>query len=1252
MATLALSVAGQFVGGFVGGPIGATIGRALGALAGAAVDNALFGEKPQRRAGSDFQLQGSLEGGAVPRLYGWGRVSGNIIWATELEEMTSEGSGAKGFGQQTSESEIFANFAVGLCEGEVHRLGRVWADGKLLDLNGLNVRFYRGTSGQGVDSLIEAKQGAGNAPAYRGLCYLVFERLPLSQFGNRIPQISVELCRVVGQLEPSIKAVTVIPGATEFGYDPVARVRVVGPGETAAENTHMAAGISDWTLSIDELVALCPNLEHVSLVVTWFGTDLRCAQCLIEPRVEGTGRVIEGTSWSVAGLTRATAGVVSTHEGGPAYGGTPSDAAVLAAIADLKARGLKVTLYPLVMMDIPQGNTLTDPYWGGYQPAYPWRGRVTCDPAPGSAGSPDRSGAVLDQVADFVGTGSDWRYRRMVTHYASLAASAGGVDAFIIGSEMRAMTTLRDASDGFPFATALVALAAEVRSIVGGATKLTYAADWSEFSGYQPDGEKFFHLDPLWASADIDAVGIDNYMPLTDWRDGDDHLDAAEADSLYEQDYLQSRIAGGEGYDWYYGSDGARVAQVRSPIGDGVYGEPWVWRFKDIEAWWSNAHHDRPGGVRSASTTSWVPQSKPIWFTELGCAAVDKGANQPNVFGDPKSSESGRPYFSSGLPDPLGQRQFLRAQLDYWGGAANPASSVYGGPMVARIYLWTWDARPYPAFPADTASWSDGANHATGHWLTGRTGAMASDELIAAVAADYGAELDLVQPVQPLIHGLRIEGLASAREALGEVLAVSGLSARDSAQGLQFRRGNARNAIAAGELVADDGPILSRRRPDPGEALGRVALTYFDRERAYLTGTVTALRLAGGAAGAEASNLVLDLAGARHAAERILLDRSAAAETLEFSLPPSMAAVEVGDVLMLEGVAEGPFEVTEIRDGLARKISARAMPPAMTAAITSDRPQASMALTGVKSMPIVLAAHLPPLPDAPLRSRLAFAASARPWPGDVTISDEVTGSTLARLSGATVLGELTADLPAGAFGDWDDLTTVRLRVYSGHFSSVSEAAVFGGSNRLAVQGNDGEWEILGFAAAELLAPGLYVLSHLLRGMDGSASGAAASGNALFVPDARAAVVPVDAAWLNTTLDLRAFAGRSDLTGQALAVPLTLAPVLPLAPVEPVASRALPSGDVTITWTRRSRGDPNGTGAGVPPLEYVPETYRVTVFDAGVPARVVTVSTTSFVYSSADQTSDFGALPADFAFEVAQVSAGYGPGHPAQGDFHA
>ncbi len=143
-----------------------------------------------------------------------------------------------------------------MCEGEVAHLGRIWADGELLDVEGLNIRFYSGSDNQLADSLISAKQGADKTPAYRGVCYLVFERLPLEQFGNRIPNISVELCRAVGDLENSIKAITIIPGASEFGYDPVARVRVVSPGKVVSENANMQGRISDWTISIDELMDL------------------------------------------------------------------------------------------------------------------------------------------------------------------------------------------------------------------------------------------------------------------------------------------------------------------------------------------------------------------------------------------------------------------------------------------------------------------------------------------------------------------------------------------------------------------------------------------------------------------------------------------------------------------------------------------------------------------------------------------------------------------------------------------------------------------------------------------------------------------------------------------------------------------------------------------------------------------------------------------------------------------------------------
>jgi len=75
---------------------------------------------------------------------------------------------------------------------------------------------------------------------------------------------------------------------------------------------------------------------------------------------------------------------------------------------------------------------------------------------------------------------------------------------------------------------------------------VTYAADWTEYFGHHPQdgsGDVSFHLDPLWASPHIDAVGIDAYFPLSDWREGD-HLDSVNAPNIYDISYLQSQIEG------------------------------------------------------------------------------------------------------------------------------------------------------------------------------------------------------------------------------------------------------------------------------------------------------------------------------------------------------------------------------------------------------------------------------------------------------------------------------------------------------------------------------------------------------------------------------------------------------------------------------------------------------------------------------------------------------------------------------------
>ena len=69
------------------------------------------------------------------------------------------------------------------------------------------------------------------------------------------------------------------------------------------------------------------------------------------------------------------------------------------------------------------------------------------------------------------------------------------------------------------------------------------------------------------------------------------------------------------------------------------------------------------------------------------------------------------------------QRRGIEAVVSYWNATANnPVSSVYGGPMIGLAAVWTWDARPYPAWPSRTDAWGDGDLWPLGHWLNGKIG--------------------------------------------------------------------------------------------------------------------------------------------------------------------------------------------------------------------------------------------------------------------------------------------------------------------------------------------------------------------------------------------------------------------------------------------------------------------------------------------------------------------------------------------------
>jgi hypothetical protein len=68
----------------------------------------------------------------------------------------------------------------------------------------LRLRLYRGTEEQLPDSLIVADKGSENVSAHRGLAYVVFERMQLEDYGNRIPQLTFEISKAPAEIFPSV----------------------------------------------------------------------------------------------------------------------------------------------------------------------------------------------------------------------------------------------------------------------------------------------------------------------------------------------------------------------------------------------------------------------------------------------------------------------------------------------------------------------------------------------------------------------------------------------------------------------------------------------------------------------------------------------------------------------------------------------------------------------------------------------------------------------------------------------------------------------------------------------------------------------------------------------------------------------------------------------------------------------------------------------------------------------------------------
>lgn len=1287
MATILLSAVGASLGAGFGGTVlglsGAVIGRAVGASVGRAIDQRLLGQGSRAvETGriDRLRVQTAGEGAAIPRIWGQMRVPGHAIWTGPVTEVRRQHGGGKGAGPRVTEIGYRLSFALALCEGPIRGIGRIWADGEEISPDDLEMRVYTGDEAQLPDPVIAAYEGEG-APAYRGIAYVVFEELTLERWGNRVPQLSFEVLRLASGgngLAQQVQAVALIPATGEYALATRAVSYDLGQGERRVVNRNLPAGVTDFGVSMRSLRRELPRVGSVSVVVSWFGDDLRVGECRLRPKVEHRNQEGREMAWRAGGITRAQAQEVARVDGRPIYGGTPADDSVIEALQALKQGGRKAVFYPFIMMEQVAGNALPDPWSGADgQPVMPWRGRITTSVAPGREGTTDGTAAAVAQVAAFFGNAEpgdfrrqggqviydgpdEWSYRRFILHYAHLCAEAEGIDSFLIGSEMIGLTQIRGPGNSFPAVAQLRRLAADVRAILGEDVLIGYAADWSEYFGYHPGGgDVFFHLDPLWADENVDFVGIDNYMPLSDWRDGDDHLDAHWG-RIHDPAYLRANVAGGEGYDWYYANDADRDAQRRTPIVDGAHGEDWVWRYKDIRNWWANPHHDRIGGVRQAQPTAWEPGSKPVWFTEMGCAALDKGTNQPNKFLDAMSSESMLPYYSDGSRDDLIQQGYIRAMTEFWGDPAhNPARGAFGrtgpGRMVemSRAHAWCWDARPYPAFPGRPDLWSDGPAWERGHWLNGRAASLPLADVVAEICRAAGVAHFDTSGLLGVVRGYLVEGGQSGRGALQPLMLAYGFDAVERGGVLRFvmRDAHIRAEIGPDDLALAEGVegLEVTRTPD-AEIAGRIRLTHVEAGGDYAASTAETMLPGDDFRQAASSEMALALTRGegRAVAERWLAESLVARDVARFALPPSLSGLGAGDVVRLHEERADPqrWRIDRVERAGALIVDAVRVEPGVyrPATVIGDGPLVRRFTPEVPVWPVFLDLPLMRGDEEPHAPHLAVTAT--PWPGQVAVWDAPEEAGGYRQNGLlrlpSIMGETETPLPAARPGIWDRGPALQVRVKGGALQSATGAALLAGANLMAVgDGSPEGWELLQFADARLIGQDLWEIGLRLRGQAGTDA---------FMPPvwpAGSTVVLLDGAAQQVALS-PALRGqmRHWRIGPATRNPedgsfVHVSGAFRGAGLRPLSPCHLALRGQVLSWVRRTRIAGDGWDGPDVPLGESREAYRLRILRDG--AELAQAVTDQPRWTIPAQLWASLRAGGSFTAEVAQLSDEFGPG---------
>ncbi|WP_411816186.1 phage tail protein [Hyphococcus sp. DH-69] len=568
-----------------------------------------------------------------------------------------------------------------------------------------------------------------------------------------------------------------------------------------------------------------------------------------------------------------------------------------------------------------------------------------------------------------------------------------------------------------------------------------------------------------------------------------------------------------------------------------------------------------------------------------------------------------------------------------------------------RQYVYAWDARPFPDFPARSDIWGDTANWEKGHWLNGRLGRAPLGLLVSALADEAGMMALEAHRLEGVVTGYIIDRPMSAREMIDPLADIYQFDVVETGGTITCQPRHAAPVLSLGvdDLLAQDEGAFSHHLAQEADLPSAFRLGFIDEQDEY--GTAVAEARDPGAR--PIKEIGIDLAAVIPAAEAeararsILADAWVMRETLKFTLPPSALAIEPGDSITLHALGEGRhYRITEIDDAGARECALVRVSPDVY-----NAPVGPAIFTPPPSVPVYSAPiwEVMDLPMMGAETSPMFAAFSDPWPGGVALYRSAGGAPLlaGRAPARAVMGRLESALAPAPSGRWVK-TTADLRLAFGNLASRQHDDIFAGANTLCVLADNGGWEVMQFRDATLNEDGSWRVSRLLRGQAGTEaeaqSGASLGARVVLLSPA---VTPIEFSSDLRGLEFDWQAGpeqdipdTENFTRETMT--LTQRALLPLSPVHLKAKRT--GDDIALSWVRRTRSGGDSWQGDVP-LGEVFERYRIRIFDGETMVRTEEVDAPLYHYVNADMVTDFGGVAPEHSItiSVAQLSDAVGDG---------